>query len=64
MSRFDRPGPDGYTRHTIYRRGDRISPAALPDVEFAVDDLLPPAVEPASDAPAAGEREEAPGAES
>ena len=64
IEQFDRPGPDGYTRHTIYRRGDRISPAALPDVEFAVDDLLPPAVEPASDAPAAGEREEAPGAES
>ena len=64
IEQFDRPGPDGYTRHTIYRRGDRISPAALPDVEFAVDDLLPPAVEPASDAPDAGEGEEAPGAES
>ena len=64
IEQFDRPGPDGYTRHTIYRRGDRISPAALPDVEFAVDDLLPPAVEPASDAPDAGDGEEAPGAES
>ena len=40
---FTGPGPNGYANHTIYRRGDRISPSTLPDVEFAVDDLLPPA---------------------
>ena len=39
---FTEPGPEGYARHVVYRRGDRIAPAALPDVEFAVDDLLPP----------------------
>ena len=39
---FSDPGPEGYTRQTTYRRGDKISPAALPDLEFAVDDLLPP----------------------
>ena len=42
---FTGPGPDGYANHTIYRRGDTISPSALPDVEFAVDDLLLPAPE-------------------
>ena len=42
---FTGPGPDGYANHTIYRRGDKISPSTLPDVEFAVDDLLPPMVE-------------------
>ena len=44
---FTAPGPDGYATHTIYRRGDRIAPSTLPGVEFAVDDLLPPAVEEA-----------------
>ena len=42
---FTGPGPDGYANHTIYRRGDTISPSALPDVEFAVEDLLPPVAE-------------------
>ena len=42
---FTGPGPDGYANHTIYRRGDTISPSALPDVEFSVDDLLLPAPE-------------------
>ena len=42
---FTGPGPDGYANHTTYRRGERISPSTLPDFEFAVDDLLPPAVE-------------------
>ena len=36
------PGPDGYARHIIYRRGDKIRLLALPDLEFAVTDLLPP----------------------
>lgn len=42
---FTGPGPNGYSNHTIYRRGDRISPSMLPDVEFTVGDLLPPAAE-------------------
>ena len=42
---FTGPGPNGYTQHTIYQRGDRIAPSTLPGVEFAVEDLLPPAVE-------------------
>ena len=39
---FTEPGPEGYARHAIYRRGDRISPTSAADVEFAVEDLLPP----------------------
>ena len=42
---FSQPGPEGYAQHTIYWRGDTISPSTLPDVEFAVDDLLPPVAE-------------------
>ena len=42
LDRLDQPGPAGYARHTIFRRGDKISPAALPDLAFAVADLLPP----------------------
>ena len=42
---FTEPGPDGYSRHTVYQRGDRISPSTISGVEFAVEDLLPPAVE-------------------
>ena len=44
---FEEPGPEGYARHTIYRRGDKIRLVALPDLEVAVEDLLPPvAAEP------------------
>lgn len=42
---FTGPGPNGYANQAVYRRGDRISPTGLPDVEFAVDDLLPPVPE-------------------
>ena len=42
---FTQPGSDGYAQHAIYRRGDTISPSTLPDVQFAVEDLLPPAPE-------------------
>ena len=42
LDRLDQPGPAGYARHTVFRRGEKISPAALPDLEFAVADLLPP----------------------
>jgi len=36
------PGPDGYRQRAIRRRGDKIRLVALPDLEFAVADLLPP----------------------
>ena len=39
---FSEPGSAGYARHVVYRRGDQIAPAALPDVAFAVEELLPP----------------------
>ncbi len=42
IERLDQPGPEGYGRHTTFRRGEKISPAALPDLELAVEDLLPP----------------------
>ena len=42
---FTGPGPEGYANHAIYHRGDRIAPSTLPDVDFAVEDLLPPLVE-------------------
>ena len=42
---FTGPGPEGYANHAVYQRGDRISPSTLPDVDFAVEDLLPPVPE-------------------
>ena len=42
IERFTAPGPQGYARHAILRRGDKVSPIALPDMELAVDELLPP----------------------
>lgn len=42
IERFTQPGPDGYTQHTVHRRGETLTPVALPDLELAVDDLLPP----------------------
>ena len=42
IERFTAPGPQGYARHAILRRGDKVSPVSLPDMELAVDDLLPP----------------------
>jgi len=42
---FTGPGPNGYASHTVYRRGELIASSALPDIEFAVDDLLPPVPE-------------------
>ena len=44
LDRLDQPGPAGYARHTVFRRGEKISPAALPDLELAVSDLLPPPI--------------------
>ena len=49
---FEQPGPEGYARHTIYRRGDKIRLVALPDLEVAVEDLLPPVVGVESQEPA------------
>ena len=42
VERFTEPGPDGYAQHTIHHRGDTLTPVSLPDMELAVDDLLPP----------------------
>lgn len=42
IDRLDQPMPAGYARHTIFRRGETLRPAALPGLELAVDDLLPP----------------------
>ena len=42
IENFTEPGPQGYGRHTLHRRGDKIRLIALPDLELAVEDLLPP----------------------
>ena len=42
IDRLDQPMSAGYARHTIFRRGETLRPAARPDLELAVDDLLPP----------------------
>ena len=42
IERFTEPGPEGYGQHTILRRGETITPVSLPDLELAVEDLLPP----------------------
>ena len=44
LERFAEPGPEGYTQHTTLRRGDKVTPVALPDMELAVEALLPPEV--------------------
>ncbi len=41
IENFTEPGPQGYACHTIHRRGDKIRLIALPDLELAVEDLLP-----------------------
>ena len=42
IERFTEPGPDGYGRHTVHRRGETLTPVALPDLALAVSDMLPP----------------------
>ena len=37
------PTDDGYATTRIVRRGETISPAAFPDVEIAVEEILGPA---------------------
>ena len=44
IERFTEPGPEGYAQHTIHRRGETLTPVSLPDLELAVEDLLPPVV--------------------
>ena len=41
IENFTEPGPQGYGRHTLHRRGDKIRMIALPHLELAVEDLLP-----------------------
>jgi Uma2 family endonuclease len=36
------PHPTGYALIRRYQRGERVAPEAVPDVELAVEDLLPP----------------------
>ena len=45
IERFTEPGPEGYGQHTVHRRGETITPVSLPDLELAVEDLLPLVVE-------------------
>ena len=42
IERFTEPGADGYAQHTVHRRGETLTPIALPDLDLAVSDLLPP----------------------
>ena len=41
---YRQPSSDGYQQSVIFHRGEKISPAARPDLELNVDDLLPPPV--------------------
>ena len=36
------PSPEGYRSTRIYQRGDTISPTAFPDIQIAVNDIIPP----------------------
>lgn len=42
IERFTQPGPEGYAQHTVLGRGDKVTPLSLPEVELAVNELLPP----------------------
>ncbi len=42
IERFTEPGPEGYSQHTVHRRGETLTPVTLPDLELPVDELLPP----------------------
>ncbi len=44
IERFTEPGPEGYGQHAVLRRGGKVAPVSLPDVELAVEDLLLPEV--------------------
>lgn len=49
IERFTEPEPEGYAQHTVLRRGGKVTPVALPDMELAVEDLLPPVQSVAED---------------
>jgi Uma2 family endonuclease len=38
---FTAPGPEGYARHRVARRGERLALLEFPDAELAVDEILP-----------------------
>ena len=38
---YRQPTPQGYASTTILRRGDRVALAAFPEIELAVEDLVP-----------------------
>ena len=42
IERFTEPGPEGYARHSVHRRGETLAPVSLPGLELAVADLPPP----------------------
>ena len=42
IERFTQPGPEGYAQHTVHRRGETLTPVSFPDLELAVEELLPP----------------------
>ena len=46
LERFTEPGDAGYAQHSTLRRGEKVTPLALPDVELAVEDLLLPKPNP------------------
>jgi Uma2 family endonuclease len=37
---FREPGPDGYAQSEVFRSGGVVAPAAFPDVQITVDELL------------------------
>ena len=45
IERFTEPGPDGYAKHTIHQRGERLALVSFPDLVLSVNDLLPPSPE-------------------
>lgn len=42
IERFTEPGPEGYGQHAVLRRGGKVAPVSLPDVELPVEELLLP----------------------
>jgi Uma2 family endonuclease len=40
IARYRRPAGETYLDHDVHRRGDRLAVAAIPDVEFAVAEIL------------------------
>ena len=40
VTRYTDPSPDGYATTQVFRRGESLSPLALPALEISVDDIL------------------------